>query len=410
VIGRGIALGARGGLIEARVPGVRLGDGVTIATTPHKTGGHVCALGVDGVLIAAHGALGGVARGMAVWVDPFAQSPPLGACALGRAIDARGRPLDGGPLLRGRRVAIARALPEPAERAPVCVPFWTGVRVIDGLLTVGRGARIGIFGAPGTGKSTLIEAIAAGCRAEAIVIALIGERGREAQRWIDRCTRYATVVCATSDRAPAERVRAAQVAVAHAGALRERGLEVLLVLDSLARVAGALRELAIGAGEPVGRGGYPPSVFAALARLAEASGPVGSGSITLVASVLDDGDDRDPVSDAARSLLDGHVVLNGRLAAAGRFPAVDVLSSASRTMASVASPEHVEAAARVRTGIALLERIDDARRVGIAPAGPDAARAIAAEDGLEVFLRQLEYPASPVDTLAAVRELADRFA
>lgn len=408
MIACGTVLSARGGLLEARVPGVRLGDGVTIATQPVATSGHVCALGPDGVLIAAHAAIGGIARGTPVFADAYAASLELGACALGRAIDARGRPLDDGPALRGRRVALGRELPRPCDRAPVRAPFWTGVRAIDGLLTLGRGARAGLFGAPGAGKSTLIEAIVAGCRADAIVVALVGERGREAQRWIDGCPPHATIVCATSDRAPAERVRAAQVAAAHASALRERGLDVLMVLDSLARVAAALRELAVAAGEAVGRGGYPPSVFADLARLVEVAGPLHSGSITLVASVLDDGDERDPVSDAARSLLDGHISLTARLAEAGRFPAIDVLASASRTMAAVTSPEHAAAAMRVRRALALLDRIDDARRIGIAPVDPPSQRAAAAEDRLEGFLRQRDRSSEPAETLTALLELAAR--
>ncbi|MEO6835484.1 MAG: ATP-binding protein, partial [Candidatus Tumulicola sp.] len=263
-----------------------------------------------------------------------------------------------------------------------------------------------MVGAPGSGKSMLLDAIVGGCRADAIVIGLVGERGREAARWIDACDVRTTVVCATSDRPAAERVRAAHVAAAQASALRERGLHVLLVLDSLARVAAALRELAVGAGESVGRAGFPPSVFADLARLVEVAGPTRAGSMTLIASVLDDGDDRDPISDAARSLLDGHVALAPRLADAGRFPAVDVLASASRTMAQVAAAEHVRAAHGIRRALALLERTDDARRLGIDPVDPESQRAIAAQERLEFFLRQGSRPAEPDATLEMMAGLA----
>jgi ATP synthase in type III secretion protein N len=316
------------------------------------------------------------------------KSLALGACAFGRAIDAYGLPLDDGPLLGGRSVPLELRPPRPNDRVPILTPLWTGIRVVDGLLTIGRGARVGIFGAPGAGKTTLIESIVVGCAADAIVVALVGERGREAQRWVERCDERTTVVCATSDRPPYERVTAAHVAVVHAAALRERGLHVLLVLDSFARFAAASREIATAAGESVGRGGYPPSVFAQMARLVEVAGALERGSITLIATVISDGDDRDPVSEAARSVLDGHIALSTRLAEAGRFPAVDVPASASRTMEAVADRSHVRAARWVRRALALLDRIDDARALGIEPAERGARTAIAAEHRLEAFLRQ----------------------
>ncbi len=160
----------------------------------------------------------------------------LGACALGRAIDAAGMPLDEKPPLRGRRVPIALRPPRPNRRAPIIFPLWSGIRVVDGLLTIGRGARVGIFGAPGSGKSVFVEDIVTGCEADAVVVALVGERGREAQRWIARCDARTTIVCATSDRPASERIVAAQLAAVQADALRERGLHVVLVIDSLARV------------------------------------------------------------------------------------------------------------------------------------------------------------------------------
>jgi FliI/YscN family ATPase len=312
----------------------------------------------------------------------------LGACAFGRAIDAHGLPLDRGPVLRGRNVAAEPRLPRPSERMAITEAFWTGVRVLDGLLTMGRGARVGVFGAPGAGKTTLIESIVRGCAADAIVVALVGERGREAQRWIERIAGNVTVVCATSDRPPCERVRAARVAFAHAAALRERGLHVLVLLDSLARFAAALREIGVAAGESAGRAGYPPSVFSEMARLVEAAGAFEPGSITLIATIIHDGDERDPVSEAARSLLDGHVALSSRLAGAGRFPAVDVLASASRTMEFVADEPHQRAAATVRRALAALDRVEDARSVGIESSARAARAAVALEDRLEAFLRQ----------------------
>jgi type III secretion protein N (ATPase) len=406
MIARGIVFAARAGLVSVQIPGVRLGDGVRIAAQPWPMSGHVCAIDPAGALVAVHAATGGIARGTSAWIDRSVGRMALGTCALGRAIDARGRALDGGPPPAGRRVPVAAALPSPPDRLPVCQVFATGVRAIDGLLTVGRGARVGIFGAPGAGKSTLLESVVAGCRADAVVIGLIGERGREAQHWIDALGPYATVVCATSDRPAAERARAAAVATAQAAALRERGLHVLLVIDSLARVASAWRELAVGAGESVGRGGYPPSVFADLARLVEIAGPTKRGSMTLIASVLNDGDDRDPISDAARSLLDGHIALSPKLAQAARFPAIDIPNSTSRTMALVTPPAQQCAAERLRRALSLLDRIDDARRLGIVPADPYASRAIAAEGRLEAFLRQDGRPVALETTLNALDGIA----
>jgi ATP synthase in type III secretion protein N len=330
----------------------------------------------------------------------------LGACAFGRAIDACGLPLDERPPLRGRAVALDVSAPAPSDRVSITVPFWTGIRVLDGLLTIGRGARIGIFGAPGAGKTTLLETLVRNCTGDAVVVALVGERGREAQRWIGRLDDRTTVVCATSDRPAQERVTAARVAVAHAAALRDRGLHVLLVFDSLARFAAASRELAVAAGESTGRGGYPPSVFAQMARLVEVAGALEHGSITLVATVINDGDDRDPVSEAARALLDGHVALCQRLAEAGRFPAVDVPASASRTMDAVADASHLRNSRRIRRALALLARIDDARSLGIEPGDRSARMAIAAQPRLDAFLYQEGLGSHWSNTLAELMQLA----
>ncbi|HET6275219.1 MAG TPA: EscN/YscN/HrcN family type III secretion system ATPase [Candidatus Cybelea sp.] len=331
----------------------------------------------------------------------------LGTCALGRAIDACGSPLDGGKALCGRSISLDLHAPAPGERAPVTTALWTGVRVVDALLTIGRGARVGIFGAPGAGKTTLVESIVDGCAADAVVVALVGERGREAQLWIDRRDARTTIVCATSDRSAPERVRAARVAVAHAAALRERGLHVLLILDSLARFAAALREIGVAAGESAGRGGYPPSVYAEMARLLEVAGALRDGSITVVATVIDDGDARDPVSEAARSPLDGHIALSSRLAQAGRFPAVDVPASASRTMDAVAPESQARAAVLVRRAIATLDRVDDARALGIAPQGRFVRAAIAAESRIEAFLRQGRAASQYDETFDELRRISE---
>lgn len=320
-----------------------------------------------------------------------------------------------GTLLAGRRprAAIRRPLddraPAPHERVPVREPFWTGVRVLDGPLAFGRGARIGLFGAAGAGKSTLLDAIVAGSSADATVVALIGERGREAERWLHRLSDRMTIVCATADRSPAERLRAAELAFVHASALRERRLHVLLVLDSLARLAAAARDLALAAGEPAGRGGFPPSVVGRQARLLECAGATARGSVTLIATVLAEGPlEHDPIADAARAALDGHVVLSGRLAAAGWFPAVDLPASASRTLADVAGPADQRAAAALRAAVAALDASSEARAFGLEPSRPDPvlAGAVAAEAEIGAFLRQDATPSAPARTRGEMARLA----
>jgi type III secretion protein N (ATPase) len=253
----------------------------------------------------------------------------------------------------------------------------------------------------------LLETIVAGSRVDAIVVALIGERGREAQNWLGRVDRRTTLVCATADRTAAERVRAAQTALAQAVVLSERGLAVLFVVDSLARYAAALREQRNALGEPVGRGGYPPSVWADLSSYVERAGNSRRGSITLVATVLSDGDEeRDPVCVAARASLDGHIVLSSLLAQAGRYPAIDVPASTSRTMRLIADSRQCADADAVRRGIAHLAATEELRTAGLANVDePRLARLLAAEQSLEMFLRRRE--TSPPDaTRSALRALA----
>lgn len=335
----------------------------------------------------------------------------VGTALLGRALAGDGALLAGPLLGRGIRRDLAAPAPLPAERRPLGAPFWTGIRALDGPLAFGRGARIGIFGGPGTGKSTLIESIASGNGADATVVALVGERGREAERWLRRLDSRTTVICATSDRSPAERVRAAELAFAHACALRERGLDVVLVVDSLARFAAAARDLAVAAGEPVGRAGFPPSVVSRQAQLLERAGATAQGSVTVIASVLAEGAlDLDPIADAARAALDGHVVLSPRLAAAGWFPAVDLGQSASRTLADVAAPEHRAAAATLRAAVSVLDEVRDARALGIESSrpSPQLARALAAEPQIAAFLRQAAAASPPEETLALLAALAQQ--
>lgn len=403
----GCVLRTVGETLLVALPQARVGDGVRIDVRGRALEGEILAVERGRATVAPFGTLAGVGAGDRVEVGPH-PAPRLGFAALGRVLDAAAAPLDGGPPLPREPRATRRAsAPSPAERRPLRTRFVSGLRAIDGMLTIARGARVGLFGAPGTGKTTLLETIVAGARADAVVLALIGERGREAQRWFGHVDERTTAICATSDRSAAERVRAAELALAQARHLRARGLHVLLLLDSLARYANAQRELRTALGESVGRGGYPPAVWSATARFLECAGTAAQGSITLLATVLSDGDDeREPLADAARSLLDGHIVLSSAIARAGRFPAVDVLASASRTMSDVVSSAHLRDAATVRGALALLAETSDARALGLARTGdPALAAALENESRLLRFLHSGTANAF-AETRAELRELA----
>jgi len=409
VIARGRVVEVRSGHVRAALPAARVGETVSIARAGGgSVAGTVRAFDSEGVLIALHAADRAISVGADVRTDAWGRRLALGTCALGRTIDGCGAPLDGGPPLEGPQRVVETTAPAIGRRTASRELFWTGVRALDGLLPIAKGARIGIFGGAGLGKTMLLRMLLEGSEADATVVALVGERGREARGAIDSADARTTIVCATGDRTAAERWRAARVAMAQAQALCRRGLDVLLVLDSLARAAGALRELGVAAGESVGRGGFPPSVVAELARLLECAGSFASGTITLVATVLADGDDRDPICEAARSLLDGHVQLAAPRAHAGRFPAIDVPASASRTAREVASPQHLGDARTVRAAVALLERTEDARMLGVATSGDALERALATQEGIEEFLCQDGGGVEPARTLADLARLARR--
>jgi len=405
VIARGRLLAVHEATAEAALPLAAVGDIVRVQTARAVVAARVIAVRAENVRLAPFDALDGAAAGDLVCSDPRGDTHVLGTALLGRAIDANGTALDGGPPPVGLERCVTGG--EDGEPLSPDRPLWTGVRAIDALLTIGRGARVGIFAPAGAGKSTLLRAMVRGVRADAVVVGAVGERGREAGEWIAACDARTTVICARGDRPPAQRVRAAHLAVAQACALRAHGLDVLLVLDSLARVAYAMRELAVAAGESLGRGGYPAATPALLARLVERAGVRRSGSVTLIATVLSDGDPRDPVCEIARSLLDGHIELDPALASRGRFPAIAVGASASRTMHAVVAPAHREAAAAVRGALAALDACADLRSVGMMPHDPLALRALAAEEALEEFLRQGPEVADPQGTLSELQVLAD---
>lgn len=315
----------------------------------------------------------------------------------GRVLNAAGEPIDGGPrLVTGRTAVLDGKVRCPLERVPIRIPLGTGVRVLDALLTVGRGQRVGIFGGSGVGKSTLIGMMTRNTEAEITVVGLIGERGREVGEFLEESLgregrARSVVVVSTSDQSPLLRLRAALAATTIAEDFAAEGRHVLLVLDSLTRFAMAAREIGLAAGEPPTAKGYTPSVFTHLARLIERTGNFSTGSVTAFYTVLMEGDDQqDPLVDAARSLLDGHIVLSRALASDGWYPPVQVLDSLSRLMPAVTSPEHRAHAALLRRLLAIHSRSEDLVRIGAYKAGsdPELDRALRAQPVLRSFLTQ----------------------
>ncbi|MED5622308.1 FliI/YscN family ATPase [Ideonella sp. BN130291] len=337
---------------------------------------------------------------------------PVGPGLRGRVLNAMGEPIDGRGELQVQAWLPAQREPvDPLARRLIERPLATGIRAIDGLLTLGEGQRIGVFSPPGIGKSTLLGMLARGSSADVNVIALIGERGREVREFIEHSLgpeglAKTVMVVSTSDRAPMERIKSAYVATAIAEHFREQGQSVLLLVDSLTRFARAQREIGLASGEPPTRRSYPPSIFSMLPQLLERAGQGERGAITAIYSVLTEGDeDNDPISEEVRSILDGHIVLSRKLASAGHFPAIDVLASVSRVMPQVVSAEHQAAAMRVRALLAKYQEMELLVQIGEYESGRDelADRAIAARSALQFFLAQAPHALQGFDqTVAAV--------
>ncbi|GGH14806.1 FliI/YscN family ATPase [Silvibacterium dinghuense] len=343
----------------------------------------------------------------------------VGDGVIGRVLDALGTPMDDAGWGIGETVTrpLDGLLPRALDRMPIRTPIGTGVRAIDGLLAVGRGQRVGIFGGSGVGKSTLIGMMTRNSDAEIIVVGLVGERGREVREFLEESLgeegrRRAAVVVSTSDQSPLLRMRAALAATTVAEHFAKQGRHVLLVLDSLTRYAMAAREVGLAAGEPPTAKGYTPSVFHRLARLIERAGQFERGSITGFYTVLMEGDDQqDPLVDAVRSLLDGHVVLSRGLASEGWYPPIEVLDSISRLMPAVTTPAHREAAAAVRRLLAVYARSEDLIRIGAYRAGSDPAldAAVRSRAQIRAYLMQASGErVSRDEAVAALTALAGR--
>jgi flagellum-specific ATP synthase len=384
-------------LIESEGPVIAVGELCEIETDNGLVRAQAIGFRDGKVLSMPLEELSGISIGARIVARPSESDVRVGPELLGRLIDAFGNPIDGkGAIHTTDYASLQAAATGPLERHAITKPIATGVRAIDGFLTCGRGQRIGLFGESGVGKSTLLGAIARASTADVNVIGLIGERNREVGAFLDDVLgdeglKRSVVVAATSDRPAPVRVRATHLATAVADYFRSQGKHVLLIMDSLTRFAMAQREIGLAAGEPPGRKGYTPSVFQALPKVIERAGNFETGSVTAFYTVLVEGDDlNDPIADAARGLLDGHIVLSRNLAAANHFPAIDVLESISRLANRVASPDHLTSASKLRDAMDAYRRSEDLINLGAYTAGSSARvdSAIRSHDDLEDFLRQ----------------------
>ncbi len=395
----GRVTGVTGLVIESDGPNVGLGELCRLSSDRGDFSVTAEVVGFRGerVLLMPLGETSGLHAGCEVTACDRPPLPKPGPGLLGRVVDALGKPFDGlGAIPTMRGDAAAANVPHPLRRQRIKSPFVTGVRALDTFTPMGKGQRVGIFAGSGVGKSTLLGMIARNCEADAVVIALVGERGREVREFIEKDLGEAglarsVVVVATSDTPAPLRLRAAFTATAIAEQLRDEGKNVLLLMDSVTRFAMAQREIGLAIGEPPATRGYTPSVFAMLPRLLERSGAGERGAITALYTVLVEGDDmNEPVADAVRGILDGHVVLSRALAHANHFPAIDVLESVSRLVGDVCAPEDRDAVSKAREHLAVYRKNEDLITVGAYQKGanPGLDAAVQRQPGIVKFLRQ----------------------
>jgi flagellum-specific ATP synthase len=342
----------------------------------------------------------------------------VGPELVGRVLDGFGRPIDRKPAIRPEAMyRLYQSPASPLDREHIVTPITTGIRAIDAMTPCGKGQRMGIFGGSGVGKSTLLGAMARHNSADITVIALIGERNREVRAFLEHelgpdGSKHSVVVCSTSDRPAPLRVRACFVALAIAEYFRDQGADVLLIMDSVTRLAMAQREIGLAGGEPPSQKGYTPSVFNLLPKILERAGNFQKGSITGLFTVLVEGDDfNEPVCDAVRAILDGHIILSRRLAAAGHYPAIDVMHSVSRLCSQLSQPEELQAARKIREALAVYEESKDLVELGAYSAGTNARldTAIRMQPEIAAFLKQdVSIGAPRSDTLARIQAIAER--
>lgn len=409
----------KGLIVTASVPDVRLGE-VCRIRREQVADLFAEVIGFDdrGAILMPYDRLDSVAMGAVV--EPIDAMPmiPCGGSVRGRVINAMGEPVDGkGPLVGNARTPLMSKPPDPMKRQPNAEPLETGLRAIDGLLTVAVGQRVGLCAAAGVGKSTLLSCLVRNVKADTIVLALIGERGREVRQFIEHDlgpegVARATVIVSTSDESALMRIRAAYAATAIAEEARARGERVLLMMDSVTRFARALRDLGQAVGEPMGKGGYPASMFARLPQLFERAGNGEVGSITAFYTVLADSDDvSDPVVEETISLLDGHFLLSREIAAGGRYPAIDVLRSKSRLMSLVTTKDHRSLASKVlKLKSEFVKNYDKIKMALYEDNGMDSEEISDRDKQIERFLHQDLAERQPIEkTVAAMREQFGRW-
>ncbi len=388
-----------GMLIRAVVPQVKMGEVCLIKREGEPLMAEVVGFTKDEVLLSPLGEMTGIGPSSEVIPMKIPLQIKVGPQLLGRILDGLGNPLDeetNGPLILEESYPVINAPPDPLKRQIIKEPLSTGIRSIDGVLTVGKGQRMGIFSAAGVGKSTLLGMIARYAKADVNVISLIGERGREVREFLENDLgteglKRSVIVVSTSDQAAQTRLNAAYVGTAIAEYFRDQGKTVILMMDSVTRFARALREIGLAAGEPPARAGFTPSVFATLPRLLERSGNSDRGSITAFYTILVAGDDlNEPVSDEVRSILDGHIILSRKLASEGHFPAVSILDSISRVLTQITPKDHQQLIAKLREVLANYEKNELLIRIGEYKPGSDknADFAIKYIDRVNRFLKQ----------------------
>lgn len=385
--------------IEATGPSMCIGDRCYV--TPRDDGPRIAVEVVgfrgDHILLMPLDALQGVGPGSLLIPTYHAESAPVGFGLLGRAVNCLGQPIDNGPPIVGEAQApLVAPAPAPLSRRRILEPVATGIRAIDACITCGKGQRVGIMSGSGVGKSKLLGMITRNTNADLVVIGLIGERGREVRDFIEvdlgeEGLKRAVVVVATSDEPALRRVKGAYYATAVAEWFREQGADVMLLMDSVTRFAMAQREIGLAVGEPPTTRGYPPSVFGLLPRLLERAGNVGNGSITGMYAVLVEADDlNDPIGDASRSILDGHIALSRDLASRGHYPAIDILQSVSRVMGDVTNDEHQALARQIRANLATYRDAEDLINIGayVQGSNPNIDQAIRLMPGIRALLQQ----------------------